>query len=206
MTKDFNSFWAEFQVLASELDHNKSILISELKFKLTSLLFRAMAGDVSQPKNIHKYVKQCQEAYQDLKDIKIQTSAANIAGNWYNQETNMNTSTNTGTNAKTANRNERSTNSLYSHLPSSVASNSAVTMRLMRSKTTRLTWEKIAKLQREDCCFTCKEVDDYQLKCSNRWWPMSVFTNVGLALAWINISEVAILQLGYIKAENKWLR
>ena len=38
MTKDFNSFWAKFQVLVSELDHNKAILISELKFKLTPLL------------------------------------------------------------------------------------------------------------------------------------------------------------------------
>ena len=38
MTKDFNSFWAEIQVLASELDHNKFTLISELKFKLTLLL------------------------------------------------------------------------------------------------------------------------------------------------------------------------
>ena len=47
MTKDFNSFWAEFQVLASELDHNEATLISELKYKLTSLLSRTMAGSVS---------------------------------------------------------------------------------------------------------------------------------------------------------------
>ena len=47
MTKDFNSFWAEFQVLASELDHNEATLISELKFKLTLSLSRAMAGGVS---------------------------------------------------------------------------------------------------------------------------------------------------------------
>ena len=53
MTKDFNSFWAEFQVLALELDHNKSTLISELKFKLTLLLFQAMAGDVSRLTDIH---------------------------------------------------------------------------------------------------------------------------------------------------------
>ena len=44
MTKDFNSFWAEFQVLASELDYNKSILITKLKCKLTPLLSRAMAS------------------------------------------------------------------------------------------------------------------------------------------------------------------
>ena len=71
MTKDFNSFWAEFQVLISELDHNETILISELKFKLTSLLSRAMAGGVFWPTDIHEYVKQYQQTYQDLKDIEI---------------------------------------------------------------------------------------------------------------------------------------
>ena len=71
MTKDFNSFWAEFQVLTSELDHNKSTLISELKFKLTPSLSWAMAGSVSWPKDIHKYAKQRQKVYQDLKDIEI---------------------------------------------------------------------------------------------------------------------------------------
>ena len=81
MTKDFNSFWAKFQVLASELDHNKSTLISELKFKLTLLLSWAMAGSVSWPKDIYKYTKQCQETYQDLKDIKIWTPTANFTGN-----------------------------------------------------------------------------------------------------------------------------
>ena len=71
MTKDFNSFWAKFQVLASELDHNEAILISKLKFKLTPLLSRAMAGGVSQPTDIYEYAKQCQQMYQNLKDIEI---------------------------------------------------------------------------------------------------------------------------------------
>ena len=63
MTKDFNSFWAEFKVLASELDYNKSTLITKFTYKLTPLLFRAMAGDVSQPKDLHEYTQQCQLAY-----------------------------------------------------------------------------------------------------------------------------------------------
>ena len=63
ITKNFNSFWAKFQVLASELDHNKSTLISKLKFKLTPSLFRAMVGGVSRPTNIHEYAKQCQQTY-----------------------------------------------------------------------------------------------------------------------------------------------
>ena len=57
MTKNFNSFWAGFQVLASELDHNKSILTSKLKYKLTPSLSQAIADGVSQPKDIHEYTK-----------------------------------------------------------------------------------------------------------------------------------------------------
>ena len=154
MTKNFNSFWAKFQVLASELDHNKATLISELKFKLTPLLSRAMAGGVSQPKNIYKYAKQCQETYQDLKDIESQTLVANFAENQYNQKTNTNANTNMGTNAnaKMANRSKRPINSLYSHL-FFAASNFAVAICPAYSKATRLTKEKIAKLQRKDQCF-----------------------------------------------------
>lgn len=63
MTKDFNSFWAKFQIMASELDHNKIMLISILKFKLTSSLSQAMAGRVLRSKNIHEYAQQCQLAY-----------------------------------------------------------------------------------------------------------------------------------------------
>ena len=47
MTKDFNSFWAEFQVLASKLSHNKTTLVSELKYKQTSLLSQTMVSGVS---------------------------------------------------------------------------------------------------------------------------------------------------------------
>ena len=55
MTKDFNSFWTEFQVLVSELDHNKSTFITELKYKLTLSLSQAMAGGMSWLKNLHEY-------------------------------------------------------------------------------------------------------------------------------------------------------
>ena len=81
MTKDFNSFWAKFQVLVSKLDHNEAILISKLKYKLTPSLSQTMAGGVSQPKDLHEYAQQCQLAYQDLKDIKLQTLAANFGSN-----------------------------------------------------------------------------------------------------------------------------
>ena len=200
MMKDFNSFWTKFQILASELDHNEATLISELKYKLTPSLFRAMAGSVSRPKDIHEYAQQCQLAYHDLKDIKFWTPAANFGGNWYNQRTNTNTST--STNAKIAglqvNCNKHPANSLYSRFLS-IASN-PVSMYSAYSKATRLTWEEITKLQREDRCFTCKEVGNYWPKCTNKWRPMLAIADSTLAR--VNISEVAVPQPGHMEAEN----
>ena len=200
MTKDFNSFWAEFQILASELDHNEATLISELKYKLTTSLSWAMAGGMSWPKDIHEYVQQYQLAYQDLKDIRLRTLAANFDGNWYNRETNTNTFT--STNAKIAgpqaNRNKRLANSLYSR-PLSVASNPAF-MCPARSKATRLIREEIAKLQHEDYYFTYKEIGNHWPKCTNGWQPISAIMNS--ALARVNISEVAVSQPGHVEAEN----
>ena len=59
MTKDFNSFWTEFQILSSELDHNESTLVSELRHKLTPSLSRAMAGGITRPTNVNEYAEQC---------------------------------------------------------------------------------------------------------------------------------------------------
>ena len=162
-----------------------------------------MADGVSWPKNIHEYAKQCQQAYQDLKDIKQQTPAANSAGNWYNQETNTNTSTSTNVNARTASRqSDCPANFLYS-CSSSVALNPAVATRLARSKAIRLTKEELAKLQRKDWCFHCKKVGDYRLRCSKEWWLMTVFLSL-TALARISVSKVAMPQPGHVEAENKW--
>ena len=165
MTKDFNSFWAEFQVLASELNHNKSTLITKLKYKLTLLLSWAMTGGVSRSKNLYTYAQQCQLAYQDLKDIKLQTPAANFDGNWY-RETNMNTNISTKTAGQQANCNEHLANFVYSR-PFSIVLNPAST-HLAYSKAIKLTREEIAKLQREDRCFTCKKVSNHWPKCPNR--------------------------------------
>ena len=187
MIKDFNSFWMEFQVLASELDHNKSTLISELKYKLTPSFSWAMADSISRPKDIHEYVKQCQKAYQDLKDIEIWTPAPNTAGNWFNQKTNINTGTGTNTNMMASSSNCFA-DSLYSH-PFSITLN-PVSTRPACSKATRLFKEKIAKLQREDWYFYCKEVGDHQPKCTKKWQLMKAIT---IALALINVSEMAVL-------------
>ena len=125
----------------------------------------------------------------------------NFAGNQYNRKTNTNTNTNTKTAGQQTNCNEYLANSVYSCLLS-VALNPAA-MCSARSKATRLTHEKIAKLQREDCCFTCKEVGDHQPKCLNGWQPMSILTNVDLALARVIVSKVTMPQPSHVEVENK---
>ena len=159
---------------------------------------------MSQPKDIHKYAQQCQLAYQDLKNIKLQTPAANFGGNRY-QETNTNTNTSTSTSPKTAgqqtNCNEWPANFWYSR-PFFVALNLAVATRPACSKATRLTREKIAKLQWEDQCFHCKEVGNHQPRCLKEWQLMTAITNTALAL--VNVSKVAVPQPGHVEAENAW--
>ena len=202
MIKDFNSFWAEFQVLASELDYNESTLINELKFKLTPLLSQAMADGVSQPKDIYKYAKQCQEAYQNLKDIEIQTLIANFIRNWYNQRLNTNANTNisTNANAKMTNHSEHPANFSYNH-PPPAASNPTVAMHLACSKATKLTKEKIVKLQYENRYFHCKVIENHWPWCPKEWRSMIAITN-STVLALVNVSEMAVLQPDHVEAEN----
>ena len=87
-------------------------------------------------------------------------------------------------------------------VPLSIVSNPASTCPVY-SEVTRLTWEKISKLQREDHCFTCKKVGDHRPKCPNGWRLMSVLTNADSALAWVNVSKVTVLQPSHVEAENK---
>lgn len=64
MTSDFSSFWAEFQVLASELKSHESTLIIEMQQKLTPALSRALAA-LPKPTNLQVYAEQCQNAYRN---------------------------------------------------------------------------------------------------------------------------------------------
>lgn len=56
MTTDFGSFWAEFQVLASELKSHESTLIIEMQQKLTLALSRALAA-LPKPTNLQVYAR-----------------------------------------------------------------------------------------------------------------------------------------------------
>lgn len=186
MTKDFSSFWAEFQVLSSQLDHSESTLIDELKFKLTPALSRAMAGGVIRPTDLHEYAEQCQRAWQDLQDIDVRTSSYARHG----RTTNANTSTNTRNQATTGQPSNQPTTSSYSRPPAS-ASNQSRTR--IRPDETRLSAEDITRLRREERCFRCKEVGDHR-PCTRDWKPMSVLPST--------VNEVAVETTGRVEAEN----
>ena len=67
--QDFNSFWAKFFRLLIELDWNKSILISNLTFKLSYKVQQQLINEDKQLTNLFKYAKCCQCVYQKLKGL-----------------------------------------------------------------------------------------------------------------------------------------
>lgn len=94
MMKDFSSFWAKFQVFASELEHDESNLIIKPKHKLTRALFRAKPGGATRPTIMHQYAEHYQAASQEISDIDIRTSTPDS----YNQYNCRNASTNSSAN------------------------------------------------------------------------------------------------------------
>ena len=73
MTKDFNTFWAEFLLLASELKAHESTLIIELQQKLTPALSKALAA-MPKPTNLMAFAEQCRNAYCNLQSLEKRMS------------------------------------------------------------------------------------------------------------------------------------
>ena len=74
--KDFNTFWAEFQRLAIELDRNEDTLISDLTSKLSyDMRSKLSAGD-KRPPDLLEYSKRRQRVYQDLKNLARMKAAS----------------------------------------------------------------------------------------------------------------------------------
>ena len=74
-SKDFNTFWGEFQRLAIKLDRTQATLISDLTFKLSLDMPRYMVNGDEEPTDLLKYAAQCERVYQKLKDIARVTAA-----------------------------------------------------------------------------------------------------------------------------------
>jgi hypothetical protein len=67
--KDFNSFWAEFQRLAAEIDYSPETLIDELRNKVSAELERAIITETD-PGNVYALARKCQLYDQNIQKVK----------------------------------------------------------------------------------------------------------------------------------------
>jgi hypothetical protein len=68
--KNFNTFWAEFQRLASDSElYNQEALLEDLKNKMSYELQKAFAIESYKAIDLHKFVKMCRYIDQTLRDV-----------------------------------------------------------------------------------------------------------------------------------------
>lgn len=65
---DFNTFWAEFQLLSADFDHNKATLIDNLVYKFYHIIQRQLVTGDKLPTSFWEVALRCQQIYQSLKD------------------------------------------------------------------------------------------------------------------------------------------
>ena len=169
--RDFNSFWADFQQLALEINRNEATLISDLTSKLSLEMRRQLASGDKRPTDLHEYAERCQRVYQDIKDIARATAAAER----YKEKcfaTTLGPATNPA--AK------------------KVATTSTTTTRTTSSNNSvsrQLTTSEQARLMKEERCFTCNETGHRTADCTKEWKPMSSLASVS------NVEEIQELPL-----------
>ena len=154
-SKDFNTFWAEFQRLAAELDHNEETLIGELKYKLSWEMSRQLATGDLEPTDLYEFAQKCQRLYQSLKESdrskasmeRFAEKRASMA-----QSTPSTSATRTTTTATTK-----------TYVPPRPTSNPS---------TPRTTYymsdEEKERLTREGRCFFCKETGHLSRDCEKK--------------------------------------
>ena len=142
--KDFNTFWAEFQQLAIELDQTDATLISDLTSKLLPDMQRQLNTEDEQPTDLFWYAKCCQQVYQGLKDVTRVMAAIE----WAKKKRAL--SNNTSAAKKVATSMTTTQTTSFSAKPSR-----------------QLTINKRDQLMKKARCFTCKQVGHRTTKCSN---------------------------------------
>ena len=146
-SKDFNTFWAEFQRLSIELDQNDATLISNLTSKLSYEMQRQLSTGDEEPTDLLKYVERCQRVAQRLKDA----ARTKAASEQYNEKRAAAASVSSTPAAKKV-----ATSTTTTQTTSSLAEPSC-----------RLSIGKRDWLMKEAKCFTCKQVGHRTTKCSN---------------------------------------
>jgi hypothetical protein len=68
--KDFNTFWAEFQRLASDSElYNQKALLEDLKNKMSYELQKTLTIESYKATDLHEFVKMCRYTNQTLRDV-----------------------------------------------------------------------------------------------------------------------------------------
>ena len=120
MTKDFDSFWAEFMLLANQIKAHESTLIIDLRQKLTPSLSRALAA-LPRPKKLNEYAEQCRNAYRNLSDLEKRMSKVTIPNpNRFGRNASGNSTNSTNSNARNTKsnlQNRRPVTSSYARPP-----------------------------------------------------------------------------------------
>ena len=152
-SKDFNTFWAEFQQLAIELDRNDKTLISNLTSKLSLDMQRQLNTGDERPTDLLRYAERCQRVYQGLKNVARVTAAIE------------------------RNKEKRASNNTSA--AKKVATSTTTTQTTSSSEPNRrLSISERDQLMKEAICFTCKQVGHRTTECSNDWKLMSSLASV----------------------------
>ena len=192
-TRDFSSFWAEFQRLVQDLDLSEETKISDLIQKSHHTIQHKLATRDEEPTNLVQLARRCQRIEQVLKELNrsklVQDRIAKRA-----------TRRNNGYNGKQAIVNPPATsaappaspNSTTSRMgqisqpraqlaaPSNTNTNSATLA------TPRLTSEEMDRLRKFNRCFNCKEKGHVSRNCTK---PSKPYSAVSAALQEVTIVE-----------------
>ena len=156
--KDFNTFWAEFQRLAADLDHNEATLIDDLVHKSHHTIQLQLATGDELPTSLSALALHCQRIWQSLKNANYNQ----VASKRFVERKKRLGGTKATTTAPSA---------------SAPAAQTTPASRLarpyQRDDINRLTDDKKDKLRAAGRCWHCKEVGVHRPRCPNPFRPFS---------------------------------
>ena len=200
-TRDFSSFWAEFQRLTQDLDLSEEIKISDLIQKSHHSIQHKLATGEEEPTNLLQLAKRCQRIEQSLKEVNrskyvqdrnAEREAAQKNNGSKSNRTIVNSPT---TSAAPMQANFNLTNRMARisqpraqiNAPAAAASTPTVTIpAAYNGSRPRLSEDEMEKLKKFDRCFNCKEVGHSARGCMR---PNRPYSSVNAALQEVMLLE-----------------